>query len=138
MTENIVLPTVGLIVIKDNKLLLAYSKNKQAWYLPGGKIDYGENAVQSLKREISEELNLVINPELLAFYCHISAPAYGEKQHVIMEQDCYLYELNDDIKPGNEIGAVNFFDYETYKSEPIQVIGVLEVFDNLIKDQILR
>lgn len=40
--KSILLPTAGLIVIKDNKLLLAYSNNKKAWYLPGGKIDLGE------------------------------------------------------------------------------------------------
>jgi len=33
------LPTAGLIALKGDKLLLAYSNNKKAWYLPGGKID---------------------------------------------------------------------------------------------------
>lgn len=135
MIENIALPTAGLIVIKDNKLLLAYSKNKKAWYLPGGKIDRGENPVESLQREISEELNIVLKPELLTFYWHVSAPAFGEKENIIMEQDCYLYELNEEIRPCNEIEAIKFFDYEAYKSEPTQIVGVLKVFDNLIKEK---
>lgn len=54
------LATAGLIVVKDNKLLLAFSNNKKAWYLPGGKIDAGETSVQALQREIKEELNLWI------------------------------------------------------------------------------
>ncbi|HEX8331069.1 MAG TPA: NUDIX domain-containing protein [Segetibacter sp.] len=138
MQENISLPTAGLIVIQDNKMLLGFSNNKHAWYLPGGKIDIGEDSMQSLQREILEELNLVLDPTLLTFYCHISAPAYGEKRNVIMEQDCYLYELNEEIEPCNEIAAVKFFDYRTYKSEPIQVIGVLKVFEKLIGDRLLH
>ncbi|WP_293947143.1 MULTISPECIES: NUDIX domain-containing protein [unclassified Sphingobacterium] len=46
------LPTAGLISIVDHKILLAYSNNKKAWYLPGGKIDAGEDSLQSLRREI--------------------------------------------------------------------------------------
>src|SRR5204863_278305 len=33
------LPCAGLIYIEDKKLLLAFSKNKQCFYLPGGKLD---------------------------------------------------------------------------------------------------
>lgn len=131
------LPTAGLIVIKDNKLLLAYSNNKKAWYLPGGKIDSGEDSLRALQREILEELNIILDPAHLEYYCHISAPAYGEMSHIIMEQDCFLYELKEKIQPSNEIGDVKLFDYEMYKAEPIQVAGVLKVFDKLIEDKIL-
>ncbi len=137
MTKNITLPTAGLIAIKDNKVLLAYSNNKKAWYLPGGKIDAGESSINCLQREIQEELNVSLNPERFTFYCHITAPAYGEKPAIIMEQDCFLYELIEKIQPSNEIGEVNYFSYERYNSESIQVVGVLKVFDRLIKDKII-
>jgi 8-oxo-dGTP pyrophosphatase MutT (NUDIX family) len=136
--ENIELPTAGLIVIENNKLLLAYSKNKKAWYLPGGKIDSGENSLKALQREIEEELNIILNTKYLEYYCHITAPAYGEMPNIIMEQDCFFYELNEKIQPSNEIDQVKFFDYEMYKSEYTQVIGVLKVFNKLIEDKILR
>lgn len=138
MIENVTLPTAGLIVVNNNnKILLAYSKNKKAWYLPGGKIDKGENSINSLQREIKEELNIKLVPELLKFYCHITAPAFGEKANVIMEQDCFLYELNEEIQPSNEIEKVDFFSFEEYQSELTQVIGVLEIFKKLTYDKIL-
>lgn len=34
-----ILLTAGLVVTKNNQLLLAYSNNKNAWYLPEGKVD---------------------------------------------------------------------------------------------------
>lgn len=135
--EKIALPTAGLVVINDNKLLLAYSKNKNAWYLPGGKIDNGESSLEALKREILEELNFKLKLERLKYFCHITAPAYGESSNIIMEQDCFLYELNETIEPANEVGEVRFFDLEMYQSEPAQVSGVLKVFDQLTKEKLL-
>ena len=135
---NKALPTAGLVVVKGDKLLLAYSKNKKAWYLPGGKIDDGESSFETLQREIFEELNIVLNVERLKYYCHITAPAYGEEPPIIMKQDCFLYQLNEKIEPKNEIGEVRFFDIKMYQSEPAQVPGVLLVFDKLIKDKVLH
>ena len=126
--------TVGLLVIKNDKLLLAYSNNKRAWYLPGGKIETDELPQQSLVREIWEELTLKIDVKLLKYYCHITAPAYGEEENLIMEQDCYLYELHENISPNNEIEAIKFFDSYSYEQEPAQVIGVLQIFKRLKAD----
>lgn len=129
--------TAGLITLKNNKLLLAYSNNKRAWYLPGGKVDQGEDSLQSLKREIKEELMVELNAERLQFYCHITAPAYGETPVMMMEQDCFMYDLQEDIKPSNEIGDVRYFSREEYLKEQFQVVGVLMVFDKLEADHLL-
>ncbi|WP_313375569.1 NUDIX domain-containing protein [Chishuiella sp.] len=128
--------TSGLLVLDHNKLLLTYSKNKKAWYLPGGKLDKNETSLDALVREIKEELSLELNPKELTFYTHISALAYGE-DNLQMEQDCFLYDLKTDIKPTNEIEAIQYFSFDEYKEEPIQVIGVLQVFKKLIKDKLI-
>lgn len=136
-TSLITLQTVGLLIINNNKLLLAYSKNKKAWYLPGGKVDSGETPLQSLQREIKEELNINLDLSLIKYYCHIQAPAYGENRNVIMEQDCFRYKYDQKIIPTNEIEAVKYFDLKTYVLEEKQVAGVLTVFKNLINDNLL-
>ena len=133
--EEKLLHTSALVVIKDNSILLAFSKNKNAWYLPGGKIDDGETAVDSLIREIDEELNIQLNPDKLIFYCHITAPAFGEAKNIIMEQDCFIYPLDSNsIKPGKEIDDAGFFDFETYLLEKELVPGVIQLFHQLQKD----
>lgn len=131
------LPTAGLVILQGSKLLLAFSKRKQAFYLPGGKLDEGETALTALIREAEEELGLQLTANQLQYYCHISAPAYGEPLGVMMEQACFL--LTQAVHPiaMAEIGEIRYFDKEAYLQEPVQVPGVLLVFDQLRKDGLL-
>jgi len=126
--------TAGLVVIEGRKLLLAFSKRKQAYYLPGGKLDEGETSVTAIVREIKEELSIDITPDELEFYCHITAPAYGELPPVMMEQDCFLYTLKSTPEVNAEIEAIRFFSFTEFKQETVQVPGVLLLFQQLIKD----
>jgi len=51
MNNRQTMTTAGLVVVKDRKLLLAFSNNKKAFYLPGGKTDEGETTREALLRE---------------------------------------------------------------------------------------
>lgn len=135
---TIALPTAGLVVVKNNKLLLAFSNNKKAWYLPGGKMDEGETAQEALIREVEEELNLELDTDRLQYFCHTTAPAFGESENVVMEQECFLYDLREEIEASHEIGAVKYFDWEMYKLEPQQVPGVLHIFAQLKKNNLVN
>jgi 8-oxo-dGTP pyrophosphatase MutT (NUDIX family) len=131
------LTTAGLIAIKDRKLLLAFSNNKQAFYLPGGKADPEESTETALRREVSEELNITLDPEKIRFYTHITAPAYGEPDGITMEQDCFLCDLHDEPTPAAEIGVLRYFTIRTYGDEPKQVPGVVMVMHQLHSDGLI-
>ncbi len=125
------LPTAGLLIIENRKLLLAYSLNKKCFYLPGGKIDAEETAARALCREIAEEMNVAIDEDELKYYTHISAPAYGEENGIIMEQDCFF--LQRDIAPqaSAEIGELKYFSLDNYLSESSRAPGVLMILQHL-------
>ncbi|QQT26611.1 NUDIX hydrolase [Sphingobacterium spiritivorum] len=131
------LDTAGLVIVKEDSVLLAFSKNKKAWYLPGGKVDPGETAQQALIREIEEELNVSLDPDHIQYYKHIQAPAYGEDQ-LMMEQECFIYHSDIHPKASQEIEEVSYFDYATYRKEAIQVPGVIKLFEILKADQIIH
>ncbi|HVV03842.1 MAG TPA: NUDIX domain-containing protein [Puia sp.] len=131
------LTTAGLIVIKDRKLLLAFSNNKQAFYLPGGKADEGESTEDALRREVSEELDITLHPEKIRFYTHITAPAFGELDGIIMEQDCFLCDLHRQPTPSAEIGDLRYFNTHTYRDQPQQVPGVVMVMHQLQADGLI-
>jgi 8-oxo-dGTP pyrophosphatase MutT (NUDIX family) len=128
------LHTAGLLVIQNRKLLLAFSTNKQCFYLPGGKVDDGETAEEALCREIDEELNTVISAADLTFYTHITAPAYGETAGVLMEQDCYF--INSAVQPvaAAEIGALHYFTLAEYLQQPVTAPGAVMILEQLKKD----
>jgi 8-oxo-dGTP pyrophosphatase MutT (NUDIX family) len=131
------LPTAGLLIIKDRKLLLAYSKNKQCFYLPGGKIDKNETVIEALCREIEEELNIPLTGNDLNYYTHISAPAYGENHGTIMEQDCFILNKNAEPVASAEIGELKYFSLEEYLLQANIAPGAVKVLETLKADKLI-
>ncbi len=134
---NSKLPTVGLLVIRERKLLLAFSMNKKAYYLPGGKLLDGESARSALHREIREELNVELSPDLMGFYAHVSAPAYGEADNVMMEQDCFFCDLKKEPMACSEISDLAYFDSKSFGLLPVRVPGVVMIMDRLRTDGLI-
>lgn len=126
--------TAGLLVIKNRKLLLAFSNNKQCYYLPGGKLDAGEDSRQALCREIEEELAVVLKPDELEYYSHITAAAYGEPTGTIMEQDCFFALIDINPVAAAEIGGLQYFTVNNYKQEPNQAPGAVMILEQLQRD----
>jgi 8-oxo-dGTP pyrophosphatase MutT (NUDIX family) len=128
------LHTAGLLIIQNRKLLLAFSNNKQCFYLPGGKIDLEETATSALCREINEELNISLKEDDLKYYAHISAPAYGEKNGITMEQDCFF--SNKPVKPvaSAEIGELRYFSLAEYLTEKNKAPGAVMILEQLKQD----
>ncbi|HEX5653764.1 MAG TPA: NUDIX domain-containing protein [Chitinophagaceae bacterium] len=136
-SANLVLHTAGLLLIREKRLLMAYSRNKQCFYLPGGKISESETAAEGLCREIAEELNVLINPEDLHFYAHISAPAFGETAGVIMEQDCFRLFKTVQPMAAAEIEELRYFSLEDYRKEDYQAPGALSILEKLKADNLV-
>ncbi len=52
----------GAFIIRDDKLFLATgSKFHDEWVVPGGHLNFRENAKQCIEREVMEEINVKIN-----------------------------------------------------------------------------
>jgi 8-oxo-dGTP diphosphatase len=61
--ENIPKVGIGVIIRKDNKVLLGKRKNAHgegSWCFAGGKLEYGETWEQCSTREVTEEVGLTV------------------------------------------------------------------------------
>ncbi len=54
--SNQLIDVVAAVVEKDGKYLMLYHPKCNQWFVPGGKVEKGENLQQALQRELQEEL----------------------------------------------------------------------------------
>ncbi len=78
---------VTAAIIQDNgKYLITQrpansSHGAKRWEFPGGKVDFGEDLKECLKREIYEELGIKIS---VGDFFGYSSHVYGDEKHVIL------------------------------------------------------
>jgi len=82
------------IIEKDGKFLITQRPedgrhNGGRWEFPGGKLDWGENPRESLKREIQEEIGIDVSVKEIF---EISSNVYGGEKHVVLLAFHCLYE----------------------------------------------
>ena len=75
-------PTVDIIIIVENKIVLINRKNPPfGWAIPGGFVDYGESLESAAVREAKEETTL--DATLLLQFHTYSEPGRDPRQHTI-------------------------------------------------------
>lgn len=112
---------VGGIILKNNKILVQRKKNNREEYIiPGGKRQEGEKDLDTLKRELYEELTVnLIDAEFIGGYDDIAVFS-DEPIHV----QTYLVTIDGEIKCNNEIKEAIWID-RNYKNEGIKVGSIL-------------
>ena len=113
---------VGGIIIKNKKVLVVRKKTKEnfpEFIIPGGKRETGETDVETLQREIQEEVNLKV---VKAEYVDI---AIFEKVPIVVK--VYLCEVEGEVNVDNEIKEFCWIDKD-YKKNGIKVASILEKF----------
>ena len=77
-------------IIHNSKKEVLFVKQKSgpfagSWLLPGGSIDFGEDSVSAVKREVLEETGIkILNPEFKGVYVMLGEWKEG-KYHLIMQ-----------------------------------------------------
>lgn len=115
--RNLLLPSAGLVLIQNNKILLVHPKNASWWgtySIPKGRMEGNETPWQTAVRETYEEVGIEVNKNLSMGCCgEIIYPnckkrvlyflAYAKEPFVI------------DFKPNDEVDWAGFLSYERAK-----------------------
>ena len=98
------------LYLKNGKILSSRSNGKDVWYIPGGKREGNETDIETLVREIKEELSVDIMPETASLYGIFEAQAHGHADGVIVRMTCYTARFTGELKPDHEIAEIAWFD----------------------------
>lgn len=108
------------IILNPHKDLLVVRKYKSTYHmLPGGKIEAGEEPIQTLVRELNEELSLQFAPEDFNFLGAHETAAANEADTIVVgnifllqEPLNFLVEASAEIEEVKWISKTNYSDFK--------------------------
>ena len=108
--------TAKAVIFKDGKILFVKDEKNVGWSLPGGGIDVGENMVDAMEREISEEIglerkNIHVEDKILSV---IMGHVKNGKPRCNIHFKVVLTNYN--LVASQEIGEFSWFTLEQLKS----------------------
>lgn len=131
---NSIVPAASAVIIKGNMILLQRRMDNDLWSLPGGKMEYGENIEQTIKREILEETgyNVIVN-KLIGVYTNpksIIAYSDGEvRQQFSLCFQCSI--ISGKMQISSESKEVRFFHIDEIDNLSISEQQKLRIDDCL-------
>ena len=114
------------IMRSDGATLLVRKRGTSAFMQPGGKIDGGESALDALRRELSEELGLIIQPEQADYIGRFSAPAANEPDCTV-SAELFRLDVNEEFRVLAEIEEARWVTRTTYKDIPLAPLTEYEI-----------
>lgn len=110
----------GAAILDDTGRLLLIQRLREpeagAWGLPGGKIDFGEPAADTARREIAEELGIEI--EILRLACIAETINQGDGRHWIAPvYEARIISGEPKILEPEKHAGWGWFGYDTLPSQ---------------------
>jgi 8-oxo-dGTP diphosphatase len=119
---------IAWIRLDGGKILSTRSRGKDVYYIPGGKRGPGETDLDTLVREIEEELAVAIDPATARHIGTFRAQAHGHASGVTVQMTCYTADHQGTPVPSSEIDEVVWLVYrDRDRVSPVDQI----IFDHL-------
>ncbi|EFH81892.1 NUDIX hydrolase [Ktedonobacter racemifer] len=123
------------IYIVDGRILSTRSRNKDTYYIPGGKREQGESDQEALIREIKEELSVDLIPETIKFFGEFVAQAHGHAEGIEVQMRCYTADFDGQLTAASEIEEIAWLTHsDREKSSPVDKI----IFDHFKEQNLLN
>ncbi|WP_171814478.1 NUDIX hydrolase [Arthrobacter dokdonensis] len=113
---------VGAAIVLDRKVIALRKTNQPSseYYMAGGKIEDGETQLQTLKRELDEELGVAVKEyDYIGTYEDLAV-----FEGTPIRLHAYYVLVEGRPKPANEVKEYRWFDSK-WKSEGIELSSIL-------------
>jgi 8-oxo-dGTP diphosphatase len=104
----VLIDTVAWVCVVDGRVLCARPRGKDVFYVPGGKREGGESDLQTLVREITEELTVTLLPGTIR---HTGTYQASQPGGALVRMSCYTGEYSGTLAPSSEIDELAWFGY---------------------------
>lgn len=104
--------TVAWVHLENGRILCARPRGKDVFYVPGGKREGAESDLQTLLREIAEELTVALLPATVTHvgtYEAVQPPGHPDAVRVRMS--CYAAGYSGTLAASSEIDELAWFCY---------------------------
>lgn len=117
-------PSVRGIIVRDGKIALVHSLKYDYYKFPGGGAENGESHLETLIREVGEELGLTVIPESVREYGMVHRKQKGNIEEIFV-QDNYYYLCSAE----EEIDSQNLDDYEADERFTLEFVTASTAID---------
>ncbi|WP_329595304.1 NUDIX domain-containing protein [Streptomyces sp. NBC_01362] len=108
---SVLIDTVAWVRVENGRILCARPRGKDVFYIPGGKREGRETDLQTLLREVEEELAVAILPATVSHMGTYEAQAHGHPDGVVVRMCCYAGEYRGTLTVSSEIEEMAWFSY---------------------------
>jgi 8-oxo-dGTP diphosphatase len=116
----VLIDTVAWVRVENGLILCARPRGKDVFYIPGGKREGAESDLQTLLREISEELTVTLIPETVrpAGTYEAEQPA-AHRDGAVVRMSCYTGDYRGTLAASSEIDEFSWFSYTDRPRVPL-------------------
>ncbi len=126
---------VAYIKLHEGKILSSKSKGKLQYYIPGGKREGSETDIQTLSREIKEELSVELITDSVTYMGSFMAQADGHADGILVRMTCYEANYEGELNPSHEIEEITWLSYKDIDLvSPVDKI----IFEHLSGKELLK
>jgi 8-oxo-dGTP diphosphatase len=98
----------AIALVRDRRVLMVTARDREVYYMPGGKIDPGETAAEAAAREAFEEVALDLEAAELEELFEVAVQAHGEPDGRLVRMRVFRAQTDAAPVASAEVGALHW------------------------------
>ncbi len=117
-------PSVRGIIRKNNKIIMVRSGAYGYYKFPGGGIDKGETHIDTLIREVREEVGMIVIPQTIKEFGYVQRIQKGDIEEIFIQDNFYYQCEVEDVLVPQQLDE--YEDEENFEMVEISIVEAIE------------